>query len=117
MASDGELAWHATLRPFADEFRPEMDWVTFVRTSDPIGEASEAASQWIRADERNSSLEAAIPRRFVRGAIIKNANRDLAIAAAEGVGVMADPLHMQVVVQRFNDDRGWRLVRQPPIAS
>jgi hypothetical protein len=109
MASKGEVSWCATLRPFADEFPRGTDWVTFVRTFDPDGQVGRAASEWTWADERNSALEDAMPGRFVRGVVIKNANRDLAIAAASGLGVMADPLHMQVIIQRFNDEKGWRL--------
>jgi hypothetical protein len=41
--------------------------------------------------------------------VIKNANRDLVIAAVNGSAVAVDPLHLQVVAQRFNDDDGWRL--------
>jgi hypothetical protein len=50
-----------------------------------------------------------IPGRFVRTAVIKNANSDLALAAAAGCTVTMDGLHSQVVAQRFGDEAGWKL--------
>jgi len=41
--------------------------------------------------------------------VIKNANADLAVAAAAGCTVSIDGLHSQVVAQRFRDDAGWKL--------
>ncbi len=61
------------------------------------------------ADKRNPYLEQVIPGRFVRTAMIKNANSDLALAAAAGCTVTIDGLHSQVVAQRFGDEAGWKL--------
>lgn len=109
LVSENTVAWQATLEPFAAEFPAGAGWFGFVRTSDPAGEAARVMREWVQADQRNPALTAAVPERFVRGAVIGNANRDLAIAAANGMAVAADPLHMQVLAQRFSDDRGWRL--------
>ena len=61
------------------------DWVEFRTSRDPAGEIQQLAQQWTRADERNRSLEQAIPIKFVRDTLIKSANRDLVLAAAAGV--------------------------------
>jgi hypothetical protein len=108
VASEAAIAWTATLHPFADELPRGTNWVEFVTSRDPAGEAQRLAQQWTRADERNRSLEQAIPIKFVRDTIIGSANRDLALAAASGVSMTIDRLHSQVAVQRFNDD-GWKL--------
>jgi hypothetical protein len=109
IASDTEVAWEATLDPFSREFPPGTDWITFVRSKDPDGAAAEAVRDWTWADERNPALKIAIPGQFMRGTVIKNANRDLAIAAGSGFSATFDPLHTQVVAQRFNDEGRWRL--------
>jgi len=106
--SDTTVCWDATLQPFAVELPPDARWVDFVRPPAPSGEAGRLADQWRWADQRNSSLEEAIPVRHVRNAIIDNANRDLVIAAASGAAVAIDPVHLQVVAQRFRDDGQWR---------
>lgn len=49
-----------------------------------------------------------IPGRFVRAAVIKNANNDLALASAAGCTVTMDGLHSQVVAQRIGDEAGWK---------
>jgi hypothetical protein len=89
--------------------RFNTDWVEFVTSTDPAGEVDRLARRWRWADEQNPALERAIPGRFIRGAVIGNADRDLALAAASGCAVTCDPLHLQVVAQRFNDDTGWGL--------
>src|SRR5262249_22269739 len=91
IASDTEVAWEATLDPFSSEFPPGTDWITFVRSNDPGGEAAKAVQAWNWADERNPALKAAIPGQFMRGTVIKNANRDLAIAASNGFAATFDP--------------------------
>jgi hypothetical protein len=107
--SDTTVSWVATLHPFARELPAGTDWVELIRSADPTGEVGRLAQQWTWTDERNSSLERAIPERFVRGAVIKNVNRDLAIAMADGVAAVVDPFHMRVVTQRFRDDDSWKL--------
>jgi hypothetical protein len=109
MSSETTISWTATLHPFADELPPGTDWVEFVTSRDPAGEAKQLAQQWTRVDERNAYLKRAIPIQFVREIIISNANNDLALAAAAGVAVTSDRFHSQVVAQRFNDVQAWKL--------
>jgi hypothetical protein len=109
VASEAAIAWTATLHPFAEELPQGIDWVEFVTSRDPAGEMQQLAQRWTWADERNRSLERAIPIKFVRETIIKSANRDLVLAATAGVSVTTDRLHFQVVAQRFNDQLGWNL--------
>jgi hypothetical protein len=109
IASDSEVGWNATLHPFAHELPAHTDWVDWVGTTDPQADLARIMGQWVTADERNPALLTAVRARFVRQLLIKNANRDLAVAAANGYAVAIDPLHMQVVGQRFRDEQGWRL--------
>jgi len=109
VASEAAIAWTATLHPFADELPQGTDWVEFVTSRDPAGEVQQLAQRWTWADERNRSLEHAIPIKFARETIINSANRDLVLAAAAGFSVTTDRLHSQVVAQRFNDQQGWNL--------
>ena len=109
VASEATIAWTATLHPFADELPPGTDWVDFVTSRNPTGEMQRLAQRWTWADERNRSLEHAIPIKFVRDTIISGANRDLVLAAAAGFSVTIDRLHSQVAAQRFNDEEGWKL--------
>jgi hypothetical protein len=109
ISSVASISWTATLHPFADELPPGTDWVDFVRSLNPEGEVKQLALRWTRDDERNRSLERAIPVKFVRDTVIKSANRDLVLGVASGCAVTADRLHSQVVAQRFNDDDIWGL--------
>jgi len=109
ISSEASISWTATLHPFADELPPGTDWVDFVKSLNPEGAVKQLAQQWTEADEHNRSLERAIPVRFVRESVIQSANRDLVLAVASGSAVTVDPLHLQVVAQRFKDDDGWRL--------
>jgi hypothetical protein len=109
VSSDTTIAWTATLHPFADELPSETDWVDFVTTRDPQGQAKQLEQQWIWADRRNPALEQAIPVQFVRQTIIDGANHDLALATTAQVAATSDRLHAQVVAQRFNDEQGWKL--------
>src|SRR5205823_1108915 len=84
VSSKATLAWTATLHPFADELPQGTDWVEFVTSRNPAGAVQQLAQQWTWADERNRSLEHAIPIKFVRDTIINSANRDLVLAAAAG---------------------------------
>jgi hypothetical protein len=107
--SEATISWSATFHPFADELPAGTDWVDFTRTVDPTGDVGRMSDRWRRADERNPSLENAVPERFVRGAVIGHANRDLGFATQYGLSVSVDPLHAQVIAQRFRDDNGWKL--------
>ena len=109
ISSEASISWAATLHPFADELPPGTDWVHFVRSLNPEGEVKQLAQRWTRDDERNRSLERAIPVKFVRDTVINSANRDLVLGVAAGCAVTADRLHSQVVAQRFNDDETWKL--------
>lgn len=109
VSSVASICWTATLHPFEDELPPGTDWVDFVKSIDPADEVGRMAQRWTRADERNPALEHAIPVRFARQVVINSANRDLVLAAAAGCSVTVDPLHMQVVTQRFKDADGWGL--------
>jgi hypothetical protein len=64
---------------------------------------------WTWADEHNAALERAIPERPLRGAVIRNTNHDLVIAAASHVAATVDTFHAQVAAQRFKDDESWKL--------
>lgn len=108
IASDTSISWKATLHPFAAELPTGCDWVEFVTSVDPTGDAEQLVKQWTWADERNDALEQAIPDRFVRSTVIKHANRDLALVATAGVTASVDALHLRVVEQRFRDDTNWR---------
>jgi hypothetical protein len=109
LESDSEISWTATLQPFAAELPAGTDWIHFGRFPKPGPDVEGVAQQWAWADERNPYLDQAIPGRFVRAAVIKNANADMAMAAAAGCTVTADGLHAQVVAQRFGEDAGWKL--------
>ena len=109
ISSDASVSWKATLYPFASELPAAADWISFTRTVDPSGHVGRMSDQWRRADESNAALERAIPERFVRNAVIKQANRDLGFGAQYGLAVSMDPLHHQVVAQRFEDDDNWKL--------
>jgi hypothetical protein len=104
VSSEASISWAATLHPFADELPAGSDWVEFVTSVDPSDKVAELVERWAGEDRRNHALERAIPVPFVRGEVIKSANRDLALAAAAGFAVTIDPLHMQVPAQRFNDE-------------
>jgi hypothetical protein len=109
LVSETTVSWTATLEPFAYELPAETDWISYTPTRDPSGEIRRISDEWKRADERNRALEEAIPVRFARNAVIGHASRDLGFAAQHGLGVSVDPLHHQVVAQRFRDDDGWKL--------
>jgi hypothetical protein len=109
LTSDSAISWTATLQPFADELPADADWVHFGRFTKPGPSVEKLAQRWTWADERNAQLEQAIPERFVRGAVIKNANNDLAIAIAAECTITIDGLHSQIVGQRFRDEEGWKL--------
>jgi hypothetical protein len=109
LTSDSAISWTATLHPFADELPADADWVHFGRFTKPGSSVEQLAQRWTWADERNAQLDQAIPERFVRNAVIKNANNDLAIAAATECTVTIDGLHSQIVGQRFRDEEGWKL--------
>lgn len=106
--SETSISWVATLYPFAGELPPGTDWMEFVKSPDPVGSVKQLADQWSWTDERNPSLEQTMPVRFVRNTVIKNVNRDLALATASGFAAVIDPFHQRVVTQRFNDD-GWNM--------
>jgi hypothetical protein len=97
------VSWVATLYPFTREFPADTDWIQFARTTNPTGAADRLARRWTSDDESNAALRETIPETFVRGAVIKNANRDLVVGAADGIAVSLDALHSQVAAQRFRD--------------
>jgi hypothetical protein len=109
LASDSAISWTATLLPFADELPAAADWIHFGRFTKPGPSVEKAAQRWIWADQRNARLERAIPGRFVRDAVIKNADNDLAVATAAECTMTMDGLHSQVIARRFGDEQGWQL--------
>ena len=111
LASDSAISWTATLHPFAAELPVGADWVHFGRFTEADQDVKRLAQDWTRTDEHNPYLDEVIPGRFVRAAVIKNANNDLALAAAAGCTVTMDGLHSQVVAQRFGDEAGWKFQR------
>jgi hypothetical protein len=64
---------------------------------------------WSQQDDRNPALKRELPVQFVRSTVIRNVNRDLALAATAGVAASIDSLHLKVVAQRFAEDAGWKL--------
>lgn len=102
--SDTTIRWSATLEPFRHELPAGCDWVDWVYSNDPTGEAGRRADDWCRHDGRNAALRNAIPEQFVRSRVIKNANRDLVLAIGSGFVVSQDRLHLSVVRNRFNDE-------------
>ena len=62
VSSDTAIAWTATLHPFAHELAPGTDWVDFVTTRDPEGQAKQLEQQWTWTDRRNAALASAIHR-------------------------------------------------------
>ena len=110
MASEISHSWVATLDPLGDELPAGCDWVEWVRSPRQLpSELDRIVRDWTWADERNAALERAIPERLLRGAMIKNTNHDLVIAAAGHVAATVDTFHAQVAAQRFNDDESWHL--------
>jgi hypothetical protein len=77
LVPDSEISWIATLQPFANELSAGTDWINFGGFSKPGPDVQGVAQQWTWADERNPYLDQAIPGRFVRAAVIKNANADM----------------------------------------
>lgn len=108
--SDSTISWKATLHPFADELPVGTDWISFATPRDPVHEIGRMTDRWKWNDERNQALLRAVPEKFVRSAVIEHANRDLGSGVQHGVAVSVDPLHHQVVAQRFEDDGNWHLV-------
>jgi hypothetical protein len=108
-AAPVSISWTATLHPFAAELPAGTDWIHFGRFTEPGPSVKRVAQEWTWADQHNTYLEQAIPGRFVRAAVIKNTNNDLATAAAAGCTVTMDRPHSQVVAQRFGDEAGWKL--------
>jgi len=109
LASETEAAWAATLHPFAYELPADTDWIDFTRTRDPVGDLRRLSDEWTDADKRNGALERSVPPKFLRTAVIDDANRDMAVAADQKIAISMDPLHTQVPAQRFNDERGWAM--------
>jgi hypothetical protein len=107
-SSDTTISWVAMLYPSADELLPVADWVEFVKSPDPVGSVKQLADQWTWVDEQNPWLERVLPVRHVRNAVIRNVNRDLALATASGFAATIDPFHQRVVAQRFSDDE-WNI--------
>jgi hypothetical protein len=109
LSSEATASWTATLQPFAHELPADTDWMGFTRTSEPANDMRRVKSRWDQVDKRNSALERAIPEQFVRAAMTGDANRDLAVAVEQNMAISMDPLHAQVIGQRFNDDGGWAM--------
>ncbi|MGD0985867.1 MAG: hypothetical protein ABSA65_18980 [Acidimicrobiales bacterium] len=109
-ASESVISWDATLEPFAAELPAECDWVHYFerprRLPDDVGKL---AKRWSTTDEHNAVLKDRFPAHFVCSRIVQDTNEDLALAAAAGVVLSADPLHNEVLSRRLQDDQGWRL--------
>jgi hypothetical protein len=82
MSSDSAISWTATFEPFAAELPVRADWIHFGKFAPPGQDVDRIARNWTWADEHNAQLGEAIPGRFVRGVVIKNANNDLVLATA-----------------------------------
>lgn len=123
-SSDPAICWVPTLLPFADELPGDADWVHFAELPAEshtckaqmsfdgltLGDRPTALEQrWTSADERNAQLRKAITDSVARRTAIMNANNDLATAIAAQCTITMDPLHSQVVSQRFKDKEVWNL--------
>jgi hypothetical protein len=96
--------------PFSLELPETFDWVQWVRRPPRVPEAiGKQARRWAQIDDRNKVLAERFPAHFVRSRIIVDTNDDLALAAAEGWVLSADPLHSEVLSCRLGDQEGWRL--------
>jgi hypothetical protein len=110
LASESQISWAATLDPFSLELPVGCDWVQWVGRPPRVPEEiSKQARCWAQIDERNKVLAERFPAHFVRSRIIVDTNNDLALAAAEGWMLSADPLHSEVLSCRLGDQEGWRL--------
>jgi hypothetical protein len=107
--SKATISWKATLQPFAGELPAGADWIDFVPSRESEGYIKQMTSGWNQADEHNTALQRAIPELFVRSVVIENVNHDLGSAARVGGTVSVDPLHHQVVAQRFGNGSNWPL--------
>ena len=122
--SNPAICWAPTLLPFADELPGDADWVHFAELpaeSHTCGaqaqfegltlgdRPTELEQRWTSADERNTHLRQAITGFVARRTAIINANKDLATAIAAQCTITMDPLHSQVVSQRFKDKEIWNL--------
>jgi len=106
LQSTTSISWQPTLMPFGSELPPECDWFEYARVRrDPAIRA--LADSWTAKDRANDALLIAEPEHFVRELIIKNANRDLAIAALSGMAIMQDAKHRQVVTTRLDSTTTW----------
>jgi hypothetical protein len=106
--SEATIHWTATLHPFESELPAGCDWIDFVTSRDPTGEDQQTVRCWTQRDGRNEALRRELPVQFARDLVINHANRDLVLAANAGVAASFDPMHFQVVEQRFRDDAGWQ---------
>jgi len=109
LASGSAISWTVTLHPVAGELPAGAGWIQFGKFSEPGPDVTRLARDSTSADGRNPCLEQAIPGRFVRAAVIKNADNDLALPAGAGCSVTMDGLHAQVIAQRFGDEAGWKV--------
>ena len=122
--SDTVICWVPTLLPFADELPGEADWVHFAELPSETHTCSAQANfegqslgekptkleqRWTSADEHNAQLRQAITGSVARRTAIINANKDLATGVAAQCTITMDPLHSEVVSQRFNDKEIWNL--------
>ena len=107
VSSDTTIARTATLHPFADELPSETDWVDFVTTRDPQGQAKQLEQQWTWADRRNPSLEQAIPVQFVRQTIIDGTNHDLALATTAQKLLPSSEYYHQQYLSDNKNPRGY----------
>jgi hypothetical protein len=109
MSPTAAISWTPTLIPFEDELPATCDWVTWVSTARSF-EVSKLASSWSFRDRNNDALLSAVPVSFARSLIIDHANTDLALAALNGVAVMQDATHRQVVSSRLDSATTWQPV-------
>lgn len=109
MSPTSAISWRPTLIPFDAELPAGCDWVTWVSTP-RTSEVSKLASSWSFRDRNNDALMSAVPVSFARSLIIDHANTDLARAALNGVAIMQDATHRQVVSSRLDSATTWQPV-------
>lgn len=102
LRSTATISWRATFEPLKTELPKAYDWIAFGHVNDSeLGRLKSVADHWIRADLRDDCLRTMLPEQFVRSAVIKNANLDLAHGSRFAAAVNMEQLHANVARARL----------------